>query len=184
MPSERHRIRIPLHSVDRCGRGRGSGFAARTVSRGVHFWKIQVFCGDVKGGLREDGASGFAVGFVADGVDIESANQRIASFVGISGDQRVWSDGQRVSGSRGVVMRNRDILNLCLDLERGQVLVQRIEYRRTAEYEHTVHGVQRLAIERAAIDREGCYKLGCYLKRRGQGIDILEYGTLPFDEWR
>jgi len=165
-------------------RHRGSAFAAQSVDRGVHFWKIKVFCGDPMDG---DDQFGFAVGFVPDRC---TANQRNGSFlgilktIGISANHGVWCDGKKVSGSKGIAMRNKDIINLCLDMDRGQVYVQRIEYRNSTKYQYTVHRVKEMAVHRKGIDFRGGYRLGCYLKRKGQSMEIMEYDTRPFDEWR
>merc|ERR1719397_2322991 len=158
LPAERQRVRIPRCSaMQRVSRHRGSAFAAQSVCGGVHFWKIKVFCGDHD--------FGFAVGFVP---DRGGANRRngaclgTAGSVGISGDGGVWNDGKKVSGTKGVAMRNMDIINLALDMERGQVLVQRIEYRRSTEYQYTVHCAKKLAAKRTAIAVGGGsgYRLG------------------------
>lgn len=83
-------------------------------------------------------------------------------------------------------MRNRDIVNLCLDMDRGQVFVQRIEYRdypQSTEYQYTVHRVKEIAVNEH-IDLRRAYRLGCALRRKGQSMEIMEYTTVPFEEWR
>lgn len=185
MPSERQRISIPLHcAMRRLSGHRGSAFAARSVCRGVHFWKIKVFCS-----AQSDcgDALGFAMGFVP---VRGGANQRNGSFlkmagsVGISGGHSVWSDGKKVSITKGIAMRRWDIVNLMLDLDRSRVLVQRVEYRRSTK-EYQVHCARKLAVRRKVIEsgRGGGYRLGCHLEQKGQSMLIMDYHTEPFEEW-
>merc|ERR1719242_300388 len=104
--SPRSRVCIPLGiDVRRQSRHYGSAFATQRVDRGVHFWKIRVFCGDAGDG---GDPSGFGVGFLPNSSRCNrgSANPRNGWFlgvlsrngsVGISGDCGVWCDGNKVS---------------------------------------------------------------------------------------
>ena len=205
-PRSRSRVSIPMGiAVRRQSNSKryGSAFGTQIVNRGRHFWKIKVFCGDTmdrKGGRDGGDFSGFGVGFIPDrprsAARKSNANPRNGWFlgvlsrngsIGISGDCGIWCDGNKVSGTKGIAMRNRDIVNLCLDMDRGQVFVQRIEYRdypQSTEYQYTVHRVKEIAVNEQAIDLRRGYRLGCALRRKGQSMEIMQYTTVPFEEWR
>ena len=158
---------------------RGSGFASNVVYKRTHYWKLRVNSSQVQD---------FAIGFIADG---HGRNKRNSSFlahrksVGIYSNKNVWSDNKKLRNSKGIEMRNRDIINIALDMDHGYVYVQRCKYDINKQ-EYDVNEMKKLSgIKIKSDDLHNGYRLACYLKQKGQSLTIVEYSdNRSFPEWR
>jgi len=148
---------------------RRKAFGRRLVFDGLHFWRLRV-----KDPMGDYDGRGVSVGFVSEQ------------------DQSVWlrCDGAvRVNGKRrgsvsGLVMRHRDTLSVCLDLEEWALFVQRIEWK--SANRSKVHAVKRLSLRGMGLqlNRGEGWRLGSILRMQSQAVMIGAYSGEPFDEWQ
>ncbi len=162
---------------------KGSGFAEKVIlsGTGIHFWKLRIFCNNIDQGPFNT----FAIGFIS---SLYCSNRRNSRFLtheksmGIYCDKQIWCSGKKMSNNNGILMQNKDIINIALDLHSKCVYIQRCKYNKNKN-DYTVYPNKSIKILFDINGNKYGYRLACYLRQKGQSITILEHSNKPFPEW-
>ena len=105
-------------------RSRGSAYGLRVVDPSCsdqYYWKIRV---------GDEYEYTYAVGFVKEDNGVIDGNGwyiKNQSSVGIYSDKQIWTNSVLLCND-GILFRNKDLINLCIDYNKMGVYVQRLEY--------------------------------------------------------